>query len=1227
MLLAEGQAIMRRATRTWIVLLFCFAITSSLQAAAVVRQEMRQGELHLVLENDEVRVVVWPEAGGAITEFIDKRNNHDYVAKGVRKGAVGAGWKELTSLDSIEPDSPLGYVGANSFDAQIDQGDGYAAIVVRCTLEHLEVVREMRLEDRGSALRIVVRHTNRADQSRTIWLRFHPFMTFDDSAQASAAILVPGPGPDAIRTVRRVPLEPGYADAHFMDVPGYWMIANPATGAGLWMTFAPDDVMVSAVWTARQNSTAELYPHPRVVAPGESVVLQAMFQPFIAADSDAVLTRQFIPAGAGNDADTFLRRVRPNLPAVGGHTMVSLPGWPTATPSAANPGSPSQQNRFHFMHRRRDRFALRDWGIADAMMEVPGSQDLPLRIQLFARGFEGQSTPMPLVFELRITDALDKVVKQVRWPHVLSGSPQSALDQRQEVSLGEIADGRYTFALRVLEGDGSGAPIHQVVEQHRLAGHAYAAAAAARIRAEQNVPLAQRERPVVTALRQMQLPDARARDLALPLAVEEASGLARQQWPVRVGVPFAQGVLTPTRAITLTAPDGAPAHVQTRVMGTWPDGSAKWLLVDFHADVPARSHVFYTLRTSDTPASASPDLAVVDGRSIRVDTGAAQWRFAPDDPALLGLFDRDGLWWRTADGRDYRMELRGEGAGLSLLENGPLRCVVGVVGWYFPTAGAPDAAPIARGELRAEFYRGQAWHRLDHTFTFTGNAWHDALAGAGARFSHLLPDAQAAQIDCDGKAVRRDAPLSLWQPDEDHALVRSGDGDEAGRRSTGAAALVRDDRRAVVYHRHFWEMFPKRAAIDPSRDRIDFDYWPVEAGTLDWRPREDGWHSSSPAPQQLAVGVSRTHQFVIDRTGALEPQQYQAAFDEPVLAIVPPRYLCQTGALPHLNPYDPGKVPQLEQAISEAIDSYQLHREVFGWYGQWDYGTLHNRYEPELKRWAVYGRYANIMNEQNIAHGPWLAYLRSGDRKHLRFAELQTRHLMEVGAIRWSAVFPEAVGMTRRHHQCPWLGSADYGHSMLDPFVEMYHVTGNAQAWEAAQRMAQAMARQRGGQERYLNNPITGLTRMYLDTQLPFYKEQADRLWLERCAPARNGWFTYDHGGRMAIQYSQINDDCRRLWREMTDANKAFQSLDALAGLWDLTGDRRYADMAAQQFPPRLKNIQTYDSSRSDPLLWSAAMHTQHVLAALREMTYASGALEAARHAADRGNDTPGAAR
>src|SRR6185312_15517218 len=69
-------------------------------------------------------------------------------------------------------------------------------------------------------------------------------------------------------------------------------------------------------------------------------------------------------------------------------------------------------------------------------------------------------------------------------------------------------------------------------------------------------------------------------DGTLPLIVEGLySSVAIQ--PVTVGIPFPRGVLATPSSVVLSDPTGAGASVQSTALAYWPDGSVKWLLLDF----------------------------------------------------------------------------------------------------------------------------------------------------------------------------------------------------------------------------------------------------------------------------------------------------------------------------------------------------------------------------------------------------------------------------------------------------------------------------------------------------------------------------------------------------------------------------------------------------------------------------------------------------------------------
>lgn len=1176
----------------------CLAFQSMGRCATVAREEQKGEDRFLVLENEFARMAVFPAAGAAISEYLDKRTGINFSVGTPKPGTAGQGWTDYTHLHPNDLWDK--WLGALPYKAEFKRGDSYQAIVATCETSGLRAEREMRLDNSSAELTVLSKITNVTPQPRGVWMRWHPYMQLDDEQAKTSSIIVAGPHAE----IREIPVGGGW-DNHFMDVPGYWLAANYLTGNGIWMTFRKEQAPVAATWTDNKFTphprrgwfAAELMPQPILLAPGASTELACTYLPFTARDAAENIAPGYVAEADRAAALRFLKLVRANLPAICQHTM--------AMPVAHTTAAPVPENVFYFSHRRRDRFALLDWGIADAMMSIPAVQAKSIRTRLYARLFEARQQPQVITYVLTITDNQGKQVARQKW----SGSvtPDSRiLDRKEMIPLQDLADGWYTFTLEIYTGDAA-QPVHQYSERRKLVGNERATMVKAR--AEQaGKPMM--ERPFVTALRRVELPAERDGIIRIPIGIEEASGTARRQWPMRVGVPFAKGRLPKHATIQLTAPNGKPVPTQTKAMGTWPDGSAKWLLVDFAVDVPANGHVFYTLSTNGKNTNKIAPIIRQDGKQITIDTGARKYQFSSADTGkLLGLFGPHDLWWETGSGRRFEFRPAGEGAGVEIDENGPLRAVVKATGWYYETGNATEK-PIARGELRAEFYRGQRFYRLYHTVTYAGNPWQDTLGGFGIRFSFSGTSHQAS-VELDGKVVSHPGKLSLFQVDEDLAVAKSGSEIAAtGRRASGAASLEREGGAISVYHRDLWRLHPKAIEADAAAGTFTVNYWPREAGDMDWRPREDAWISDSASINTLAVGVSRTHEFIIEENAKEPLTETARLFDEPVLAVVPPRYLCATDALLHLQPYDPECMPGLERQISETFDSYFLNQELHGWYGEWKYGSMPNLYLPEETRWADFGRYQYILNEQDICHVPWLAFLRSGDRKYFKFAEANTKHLLEVGTIRLEPVWPQTVGMSHRHQVPIWLGAGDYGHSMLDPFLELYHVTGYTPAWEASERMARGMAEQRDGSWRYISNPIAGLSRMYLETQLPYYKEQADRLWRELCAPDRNEWWLIDHGNRMALYYSQLNDECQRLWNEWTDSKPdRFQGLDVLAAQYRRTGDIKYAQAALKHFHEYQRQAQEYDPERQDALRWSIGTHTQHVLVHIREMCYASTAL------------------
>ncbi len=1174
-------------------------------AATEARAEKRAARELLVLENSRARVAVWPEAGGAIVEYLDKASGVDFVAGPVSPGKARGGWKDMTATlgtqASGDPFSAHAYVG------KLVTSDGDPAIDVSCTRAGLRIDRVMRLHGESAELFVTIRTTNVGDQPRPLHARWHPSMKIGDVLAKHSVIIAPEGPQEGSRPAgwRKVFVGQGW-DQHFLVEHGFWLAADYVDGQGLWMTFDKATIAALGTWTdykftdhpQRGHFVAELYPRPLVLGVGESVRQRLSYLPFSRRDDPATLS-----LGVLQDPDeqaaarTFLARVKPNLALIGPYTMQPRPNTMSMV---------DEQNRFGFRHRRRDRAAMADWGFVDAMMQIPAVQEKAVRLRYVAGFFYGARSSMSLRYEVTVKDATGKTVREKVHRVGLNPFETSMYDVRDSLALEGLPDGRYTFAVEVYEGANQ-TPMHRYAEQRQLVG-ARRAEASARRRAGIDALIVDTERPLVRTLRTMDLPDVTDATALVPIAVEEAGGVARTQWPVTLGVPLAQGVLRDHRAVTLLAPHGEHVPVQTAAQGTWMDGSVKWLQLDFAADVPADGFVFYRLALNTPAPTADRDVLVGEGVG-RIDTGAASWDFEKDVWAMV----KDGLWWTDADGVRSTFAVAGPDAGISVEENGPQRAVVRVTGWY-SSPQRPRAA--AMGELRFEFVRHQPWFRIHHTVTYTGDPWREKLANYGLTIKTGRGGFAGATFGLDGANVAVTGAASLAQYDHSIARVAQGRKPSAeGRRGTGAVRL--DGAQPFAAHlSQAWQLFPKELAADPAAGTITFHYWPTFAGPMEFVPREDGWLPSSSSMEALAVGMSRTMTIAVDPGGGIDPSQARGLLEEPVIGVVPPRYVCGTDALRLLQPYDPVRLPDVEGALAQVLESYRLNREVYGWYGHWAWGSMPNLFLERECRWADFGRYAHILNEQNIAHGLWLMYFRTGDRRHREMALAFSRHVMEVATIRWNDVWPESVGLSRRHHECIWLSSGDHGHSMLDPFLEDYHATGYRPAWEAARRMARAASFQTAGEWRYLSNPINSLARMYQETQNPFYKHHADRLWYELANPDRNAWWSGDHGSRMAVQYASMNEDMAKSWRDIAaNHDDRLSNVDSYAGLYRMSGNVRWARRVAEVVRVNVAKLRRQDGQDGDAMMLGLFDDTQHVLATVREMCFAGDVALAGREA------------
>ena len=110
---------------------------TSATAVTTTHEEKHGEDRWLVLENNHARVAVFPDAGAAIVEYVDKRTGTNFVAGTARKGAAAYAWKEVTRVHPNDPSKE--WFGAKPYTAKFAGDKDGKSIVATCEAGGLRV--------------------------------------------------------------------------------------------------------------------------------------------------------------------------------------------------------------------------------------------------------------------------------------------------------------------------------------------------------------------------------------------------------------------------------------------------------------------------------------------------------------------------------------------------------------------------------------------------------------------------------------------------------------------------------------------------------------------------------------------------------------------------------------------------------------------------------------------------------------------------------------------------------------------------------------------------------------------------------------------------------------------------------------------------------------------------------------------------------------------------------
>jgi hypothetical protein len=213
------------------------------------------------------------------------------------------------------------------------------------------------------------------------------------------------------------------------------------------------------------------------------------------------------------------------------------------------------------------------------------------------------------------------------------------------------------------------------------------------------------------------------------LSIEEPAGIDRKAEPVTSGVPLPQGCVSDPGQLLLADEKGQPVPCQFTPQCRWPDGSVKWVLLDFQADVPAKGKTSYRLETGrSSPPASKPVMVSEAGSIMKMVTGDVGLTINRNATCLVESVTLNGktmvaaekpiqVEMMTGDGKRYWAS---KPSKVIVESSGPLLATVLVSGHFVATDGARIFDGKVGYDLRVTVYAGRPVVNLRFTLRNDG---------------------------------------------------------------------------------------------------------------------------------------------------------------------------------------------------------------------------------------------------------------------------------------------------------------------------------------------------------------------------------------------------------------------------------------------------------------------------------------------------------------------------
>ena len=642
--------------------------------------------------------------------------------------------------------------------------------------------------------------------------------------------------------------------------------------------------------------------------------------------------------------------------------------------------------------------------------------------------------------------------------------------------------------------------------------------------------------------------------MTISITITRVSPLPLKAWPITRGVPLPKGMHTDSAGFCVLNPAGYPVPAQYRVLGRWPDGSIRWVLVDFQADGPTDRPLTYTLTdkvNKSVPDHASPVQIEETDETIIIDTGRLRCHISLKHYSLFEsvslrntssgvdvytVYEKQNeggdAWGKISEGcsqggtvrRLYgmggvcRASLASEAYTATIEESGPLRTVIrldGALEADIPMHHYAGYRPL-RCTTRIYAYAGHTFFRILHTLVMTCNPREveiDELAmtipitlnGSKRRYTCALHRPEQGILN-------QGETLHLAQCRDNHVQVHRHQGLNArivaeGERSEGWLTLDDGTTGLGVAFRHMAETYPNALEITAGLDGITTYFRRDPEGkklTLSRYAEEVAWHEGEGVYAD-GTGVAKTSECFVHYYDATEQAEAVETLRTTLMqphAAVDPAWMARCDVTGGFAPHDPSVFPASERMMTGFADWMLRNVHLGRWYGFLDWGDILAAWDEAGNDWRFRGRWGWCNSEWDPRHGIWIQYLRTSDPRYFELGEAMTRHSTDVDTCHWHPFRPYMVGGCYRHSTDHFSDEPCASHTFIDNWVDYYYLTGDGRAHDVIKEAGAFFMRYRWTEDpaysfslRSISNTLRGLLYLFEVTGEPCFMQRAEEVY------------------------------------------------------------------------------------------------------------------------------------